>query len=273
MPEQIQEHARRLRLIALIHHPLAAETGLSPQQNRILYTQEKQALAQVRRIIVTSPMTAAALQRDYAVPAEKLGVVIPGTDPAPLATGSQGANLNLICVATLTARKGHALLLKALAPLTNYPWQLNCVGSTVRDRKTALVVRNLCRTLGLQHKVRFSGELSPDQLKAAYRQADAFVLASYYEGYGMALSEALAYGLPVIATAGGAIAETVPHDAGLLSPVGDRQRLNRSLQQLLMRPQLRQRLAAGARRARRDLADWSESGHRFAGELDKVEPA
>jgi glycosyltransferase involved in cell wall biosynthesis len=125
----------------------------------------------------------------------------------------------------------------------------------------------------LQHKVRFSGELSPDQLKAAYRQADAFVLASYYEGYGMALSEALAYGLPVIATAGGAIAETVPHDAGLLSPVGDRQRLNRSLQQLLMRPQLRQRLAAGARRARRDLADWSKSGHRFAGELDKVEPA
>jgi glycosyltransferase involved in cell wall biosynthesis len=216
-------------------------------------------------------MTAAALQRNYAVAAEKLGVVVPGTDPAPLATGSQGANLNLICVATLTARKGHALLLKALAPLRSYPWQLNCVGSSVRDRRTALTVHKLCRNLGLQHKVRFSGELNPDQLRAAYHRADAFVLASYYEGYGMALSEALARGLPVIATAGGAIAETVPHDAGLLSPAGDRQRLSRSLQQLLMRPQLRQRLLAGARMARRDLADWSESGRRFAGELDKVE--
>ena len=168
LPEVAESHGRRLGLIALVHHPLWLETGLDPRQAGALRASETRALAQARRVIVTSPATARLLQ-DHGVPADRIRVVTPGVDPAPAATGSAGPDLQLLCVATLTPRKGHDVLLRALAPLAPLPWHLHCVGSLDRDRHWAAELLRLRRDLGLDERVSFTGALGQAELDQRYR--------------------------------------------------------------------------------------------------------
>ena len=270
LPELLRAQAARLRLVALVHHPLAAETGLSAAAQAQLLVSEQAALAAAARVIVTSPVTARTLVNEYAVPAGRIGVVLPGTEPAPLAAGSGGDELLLLCVASLTPRKGHAVLLRALAGLRQYRWHLRCIGSLTRDAGTVAQLRALVAELGLEGRVTFAGEKQPDALEPDYHRADLFVLPSYLEGYGMVLAEALARGLPIVSTTGGAIPDTVPADAGLLVPPGDVAALAAALDTLFSDAGQRQRLAAGARRVRATLIDWPATCARFAAELHQI---
>lgn len=269
MPEVAATHRNRLRLVALVHHPLALETGLDETLRQRLYVSERTALQQVRRVIVTSPHTPRALA-DYDVSPEQCAVILPGTDPAPLAQGSGCENLTLLCAATLTPRKGHAVLFRALAHIRRLPWRLRCAGSTTLDPATATRLRMLRDELALADRIELLGELDAAALDICYQQADVFVLPSYYEGYGMVLAEALARGLPIISTTAGAIPDTVPANAGLLVPPGDPEALAAALAQVLTDSELRQRLVTGARAARRTLPDWPNACSRFAEELQRV---
>ncbi len=269
MPEVVEEHARRLRLVALVHHPLAAETGLTPKQRHTLEHSERRALAAVDRIIVTSAWTGRQLA-DYGVPAGRVATVCPGTDPAPLAHGSHGLELNLLCVATLTPRKGHAVLFEALAGIRERSWHLTCVGSLKRDPATVADLRGRVERLGLTGRVTLLGELSADALARQYARADVFVLASYLEGYGMVLTEAVSRGLPVVSTSAGAIPETVPADAALLVPPGDSSALASALAKLTDDPATLRALASGARRGRHRLPTWEHASARFAAELQRL---
>jgi glycosyltransferase involved in cell wall biosynthesis len=266
MPEIVHRASARLRLIALVHHALADETGLDPLTRDRLFRDERAALAAAHRVIVTSPVTARDLAR-YDVPAERIGVVLPGTDPAPLAIGSPGPERRLLCIATLTPRKGHAVLVRALAKVPELPWRLLCAGSETRDPETAATVRALIAELGLERRIDLVGEAVGERLDALYHGADLFVLASHLEGYGMALAEALARGLPIVSTTGGAIPETVPADAGLLVPPGDADAFAAALRRVFEEKGLWARLAAGARRAREALPTWPETARRFAAEI------
>lgn len=269
MPEVAATHRDRLRMIALVHHPLALETGLAEALRRRLFASEREALRHVRHIIVTSPSTVRALA-DYGIAPERCTVAPPGTDPAPLATGSGSGELALLCAATLTPRKGHAVLFRALARLRRLPWRLGCAGSDTLDPATAALLRSLIEQLGLMDRVELLGELDPDALAIRYRRTDLFVLPSWYEGYGMALAEALARGLPIVSTTAGAIPDTVPADAGLLVPPGDEAALARALARVMTEAELRQRLAAGARAARQTLLDWPGACGQFAATLAAV---
>jgi glycosyltransferase involved in cell wall biosynthesis len=267
LPEVAAGQAGRLRLIALVHHPLACETGLDAATARRLFDSEQRALAHAERCIVTSPFTARTLAADFGVPADRLHVVPPGVDPAPLAAGSDGSEPHLLCVATVTPRKGHAVLLDALAGLRDLPWRLTCAGSLEHHPLTTRAVLQQCRELGLAGRVVFAGELDESGLARLYDGADLFVLASHYEGYGMVLDEALARGLPIVATAAGAAADTVPPAAGLLVPPGDPTALAAALRRALTEPGLRARLAEGARAARQDLPTWPQTVDRFIAAL------
>jgi glycosyltransferase involved in cell wall biosynthesis len=269
MPEVAAAHRDRLRLVALVHHPLALETGLDEAARQRLFASEYEALRQVRGVIVTSPSTARALAA-YDVPLERCAVVPPGTDPAPLAEGSRGGTLTLLCVAALTPRKGHDLLLRALARLGGRSWRLRCAGSATLHPATAAVLWELAVALELTDRVEFLGELDAEALAHEYRRADLFVLPSYHEGYGMALAEALARGLPVVSTKAGAIPDTVPATAGFLVPPGDEAALTEALGRLMSESELRERLASGARVVRRTLPDWPDSCTRFAAALDAL---
>lgn len=268
LPAVIAPHATRLRLAALVHHPLAEETGLDEAARHWLFESEKAALAMVRHSIVTSPFTATALA-PYGVPQDRVTVILPGTDPAPVTQGSGGGSLHILAVGTLTPRKGHDVLLTALGTLLHLDWTLTLAGGT-RDEPTAALVKKLIQDKGLSDRVTLVGEVDGAALAALYDRADLFALASYYEGYGMVFAEALARGLPVIGTTGGAIPKTVPGDAGLLVPPGDADAFAQALERLITNHALRQTLRHGALKVRDTLPRWPDQARALATLLETL---
>jgi len=268
LPTVIAPHAARLRLVGLVHHPLAEETGLDEAARHWLFESEKAALAMVRHSIVTSPFTASALA-DYGVPAERVTVILPGTDPAPVAKGGGGPGLNILAVGTLTPRKGHDVLLTALGTLLHHDWTLTLAGGA-RDKATADLVEKLIQDKSLSDRITLLGEVDAEALAALYDRADLFALASHYEGYGMVFAEALARGLPVLSTTGGAIPTTVPGDAGLLVPPGDADAFAQALEKLMADTNLRQSLRQGALKARTTLPHWPDQARAFARILETL---
>jgi glycosyltransferase involved in cell wall biosynthesis len=269
MPAEAEREAARLRLVALVHHPLAAETGIERDLADRLEASEKRALAAARGIIVTSQATASMLTNS-GVSRERIAVVEPGTDSAPLARGSHSAVLHLLCVATLIPRKGHEILIRALASISDRNWRLTCAGSLERDPSTVERVRAALRTTGLEDSVALDGEADAAMLAGHYDRADLFVLPTEYEGYGMVVAEALAHGLPVIGTATGAIPELLAADAGLVVPPGDQQALAAALSSVLRNPILRKHITAGARRKRNQLAGWEVAAGKLATALEQT---
>ncbi len=257
--------------VALIHHPLALETGLTPAEAEAFAALEQRLLRGAARIIVTSPQTRRDLAA-YDVDPGRVAPVLPGTDPAPLARGSNGSGCALLCIASLTPRKGHLMLIDALSRLGDLDWHLTCVGSCERDPATARAVAAAITQHGLEDRVRLVGEQIEADLGPFYDRADLFVLASHHEGYGMVLAEALARGLPIVSTTAGAIPNTVPKSAGLLVPPGDAAVLSETIRLVLSEPTLRGRLAAGARAARANLPSWNDAAAAFARELQRVAP-
>lgn len=141
------------------------------------------------------------------------------------------------------------------------------MGSLERDPAHARAVQEAVAAAGLEDRVRFVGEKDADQLDELYHRSSLVVLASHYEGYGMVLAEAVARGLPVVSTTGGAIPDTVPDDAGLLVPPGDPEALARALAHLLEPGEgtdRREALACAAARRARELPDWNDTAAAFA---------
>ena len=267
MPELAAEHARRLKLIALVHHPLALETGLPRELALRLEASERRALAVAHHIVVTSGTTARQLE-PYGVAADRVTVIEPGTDPVTTTAASDSKQLELLCVATLVPRKGYLTLIEALAGLTDRSWHLTCVGSGRRDPATAQALRERVAALGLEGRITFTGELGAEALARCHARADVFVLATHHEGYGMALTEAIAYGLPIVSTTAGAVPETLPAGAGLLVPPGDVPALRVALAQVIDEPDTRQRLAEAASAARDRLPTWTQAAARMAAVLE-----
>lgn len=263
LPTEFEKHKDRLKLIALIHHPLSLETGLSDQQVNELKLLETQALKIAAHVISTSRHTAKTLSQ-FGVTQERVSVVFPGTESAETAMGSTDGQFRLICVATLNKRKGHAVLIDALKKVEHLPWQLTCAGSRELDPDTYKDLIDQTQTLGLSQRVAFCGQLGNAELNAEYQKADVFVLASYYEGYGMVLDEAIARALPIIATRGGAIADTVPSSAGILTTPGDSDELAEALRQFMEDEPVRVALQKGAHHARGTLRTWEQTSEEFA---------
>jgi glycosyltransferase involved in cell wall biosynthesis len=278
LPDEAERERGRLNLLALVHHPLAEETGLDPSTARALEESERRALAAVRSVVVTGEATAALLEQRYGVGPERIAVVRPGTDRAPLARGSapmsaddpEPRELTMLCVATLTPRKGHEILFRALASLPHRRWRLRCAGSLDRDRARVGQLIELLRGEGLEDRVDLLGDLDVDRLAVEYDRSDLFVLSTLYEGFGMAVAEALARGLPVVSTATGNIPALVGDEAGILVAPGDLVGFAGALSRVAGDPALRRRLAAGARRVRERLPTWDDSVAAMARLLETV---
>jgi glycosyltransferase involved in cell wall biosynthesis len=270
LPEVASELASRNPLLALVHHPLALEWGLSSDQANILRRSERSALASVHGVVVTSPTTARLVASDYAVPADRITVARPGNDPAPRAQGSRNGVPHLLSVGAVVPRKGFDVLVKSLATLADLPWRLTIAGDLTRDPTAAARLHADISRHALTDRIVVLGAVSLEQLATLYDGADLFVLASYFEGYGMAYTEALAHGLPVIGTTAGAIPETVPDGAGLLVPAGDPAALAEALRRVITDNSLRLRLSEAALAAASQLPAWPQSGAIFAGALERL---
>ena len=205
------------RTVALVHHPTAFETGWSVATAHLLARRERVSLHRAHRVVVTSPHTARTLATSYGVTRRRIAIARPGVD-RPVATASpvRAAAPQLICVGAVVPRKGHLLLVDALSRLRDRNWRLTCYGALDRDPGLVERLRNRIEAAGLGRRVRLAGVVDDAGLAAAYGTADLLVHAADYEGYGMVLAEALAHGLPVVATSAGAVAETAPAAAALL---------------------------------------------------------
>lgn len=268
--DQIAEaETQRLRIIALCHHPLALESGLDQAQQHRFQASEQRALQAARAVLVTSEHTRQILIDQYAMSPQKVMVAQPGTDPVPFAP-CIGSPLQLLTVASLTRRKAHDVLIDALAPLVDLPWQARFVGGTGFDPAWSDALQQQVNRLRLQHRIELVGAV--DDLAAEFQTADLFVLPSRYEGYGMVFAEALAAGLPVIAARAGAVPDVVPDSAGLLVPPDDAAALTVALRRLLTREDLRRQLQAGARTAAANLPTWADTARRVARLADAIHP-
>jgi len=270
LPEAAEALQPKRPLVALVHHPLAYETGVAPEQAQLLWESEKKALAAAACVVCTSASTARLLQEDYEVPPELITTAPPGTDRAAPATGSSDGTLRMISVGAIVPRKGFDVLIAALAKLPELSWRMTIVGDRSRDPPTAAKLDADIRAHGLSNRIEVLDAVSAERLSELYAGADLFVLASHFEGFGMAYAEAIARGLPVIGTTGGAIPDTVPPDAGVLVEPGDVRALARAVELLIRNPKERNWLAAGAREAAKTLPTWEDSAHTFAAAVEAV---
>lgn len=271
LPEAAAALYRTHRLVAMVHHPLAFETGLSAAEASALKESERVALSLAARVVATSASTARLLLSDYAVPKERLTVVHPGTDRVTLRPRqTPGDTIDLLAVGSIVPRKGYDVLVAALARLVDLPWRLVIAGDRDRDPLTARALDAAVARLRLADRIEFLGAVTPEQLSMHYASADLFVLPSRFEGFGMAYTEAIAHGLPVVGTTAGAIPEAVPEGAGVLVPPDDVDALADALRRLMERPAERRHLAAGARAAAATLVTWPDAGRQFVQALDGI---
>ncbi|MDT8410093.1 MAG: glycosyltransferase family 4 protein [Wenzhouxiangellaceae bacterium] len=269
LPEVVRAYRRRLDITALVHHPLFDETGLSPARQKKLKILETAALQGANRVIATSRFTADRLVRlgMIAGPAQ---VVEPGVDSAPIGhrvrarlQGRESGPEQLLCVASLVARKGHRFLIEALAGLGCHDWRCTLAGPDNRDSDCAAAVRSDIHASGLAERFELTGAVSQAGLDGLYDQAGLFVLPSLFEGYGMVVTEALARGLPLLTTDGGALGFTAPKSAAIHVPAGNSLALATALVRWFETPALRRDLTGGALEARSRLCDWGRACNAF----------
>jgi glycosyltransferase involved in cell wall biosynthesis len=161
--------------------------------------------------------------------------------------------------------------MRAAAQLKDLDWHLTCLGSLDRDRKTVARVRDEIRKAGLDSRVSLVGETSSRaRLERFYAQADVFVLPTEYEGYGMAVAEALASGLPIVSTPTGAIPALVGRSAGILVPPGNVDALAAAIRRILTQPSLRARFRGGALKRRRQIPNWPHAVRQMAAVIRAV---
>ncbi|MGW0337434.1 glycosyltransferase family 4 protein [Streptomyces sp. NPDC003011] len=274
VPEIVVPEAERLCLAVLVHLPLGDETGLDPAVAAELDARERAVLRAVPAVIATSDWAVRRLVSHHGLAPDRVHVAAPGADIAPLASGTDGVS-RLLCVAAVTPRKGQHRLVEALAAVTDLPWSCAFVGGLGHDPEYVAQLRVLIRKYGLQDRLHLAGPQAGAELDASYASADLMVLASYAETYGMAVTEALARGIPVLATDVGGLAEAVGRAPdggvpGILVPPEDPAALAAELRGWFGEADVRRRLKAAARGRRAALDGWATTARSLAAVLGRL---
>lgn len=278
LPDVVLPARRRLRLVVLVHLPLghtvAGDPAADAARDAVARRREHAVLAGAACVVATSRWTRAWLLRTYGLAPARVVVAAPGVDAAQLATPSSSGG-RLLCVGAVTRAKGHDLLLQALQAVGDLAWSCRCAGSTTVDHGFTERVRSGSGATALRDRFRFTGPLTGDAMDAAYSASDLVLVPSRVETYGMVVTEALARGIPVLATAVGGVPEALgrtPDERlpGILVPGEDPSSLAVALRHWLSDAATRQALRDAARTRRGTLADWSVTTDRFAKVLTEV---
>ena len=261
VPDVLVPHAHRLALVVLVHLPL----GYRPDHDAtVVRARECDVLSAASGIVVTSSWTRTWLVDTYAIAPQRVHIAWPGTDPAAVAPGTPDGG-GLLCVGAVAPHKGHDVLVSALAELAHLPWRLTIIGSLDRDPDFVARLRRQAAALAIDSRIDFTGPLKAADVDRAYAAADLVVLPSYFESYGMVVTESLSHGVPVLATAVGGIAEALGETPagrrpGILVAPGDPAALASALRRWFGDAGLRQTLREAARQRRETLPSWTTTG-------------
>ena len=252
------------RAIGLIHHPISLEPDWPDRARAALTAAERALFPAFAKVIVTSDWTARALA-GFGVDAARVAVVQPGTAPAPRTRFAE-TGCEILALGSLEPRKGHRMLLRALSRLWDLDWHLTLAGQGA----DAAALRDLAVELKIADRVRFPGVLAGAALAEQWGRTDLFALATRFEGYGMAIAEALARGIPPAITNGGAAGSVVPDGAGSVTAVDDVVTYSKVLRRLIFDTDLRREMAEAAWRAGQKLPDWPHQVTLFANALETL---
>lgn len=260
-------------IIALVHHPLALETGLDAALAEQLRGRELRNLRMARQVIVPSPHTKSVLVAQYGVPESKLTVLMPGIDWVQLQAIARTEPPMILSVGILHPRKGHDVLISALTRLADLDWQA-CIVGNPWDTGHVAALQQMIAQSHVAGRIRLAGAVEAAERDKLYAEASIFALATRYEGYGIVFNEALLHGLPIVTCRTGAVPDTVPADTGLLVPVDDPDAFALALRRMLEQPSLRRKMADAARTAGAALPGWNEVARRAEAVLSAcVKPA
>jgi glycosyltransferase involved in cell wall biosynthesis len=252
----------RLWLVVLVHMPFGDVAVPADAECAVL--------THARAVVTTSAWTRGRLLDRYRLPPARVHVARPGADLGEEAPGTPGGGW-LLCVGAVVPHKGHDLLLAALGGIPSPSWHCTVVGPLDRDPAFVDGLRHQAADSGLVDRIRFAGPLAGEALRREYQEADVLVLPSRLEAYGMVVTEALAVGLPVLATAVGGVPEalgrTPDGPPGLLVPPGDAGALGAALGAWLRDAELRERLRRAAHGRRAALEGWAATARRVAAVL------
>ncbi|MEP3631082.1 MAG: glycosyltransferase family 4 protein [Hyphomicrobiales bacterium] len=269
-PELIEELSKSAPCISLLHHPLSLENGISQEEAEFLEETERKGLNFTKAVITTSSATSKTVAELFAIDNAVIHTVEPGVTRATPIEFRTEPPLSILSVGSITERKGHDVLIKALALIKEEQWHLTIIGPQNFDRACFLELTALCQELGVSDRVTFLDSLSEDELSQQYAKADIFALASRYEGYGMAYAEAIVRGIPVIGTTAGAIPDTVPLEAGILTLADDVEAFSKALSSLLNDTPLRHKKHLGALAVEPDFPTWSGSAKKILEILERL---
>ncbi len=252
--EVLLSQSSRLRVIVLVHMPVP----------------DCSVLPAAAAIVATSSWTRDVIATGYRLSPQAIVVAEPGADPAAAGPGTADGGA-ILCVGVLAEHKGQDVLLDSLAQLAGLSWRCTCVGAM--DRDDAFVAALQRRPIAA--RVDFAGVRTGPELDHTYADADVLVLPSRNEAYGMVVTEALARGIPVIASAVGGVPDALGRapdgrQPGILVEPGNSGELAAALRAWLTDPDLRAELRAAARSRRTTLRSWSETASRIAELLEAV---
>lgn len=263
--------AARVRLVVLVHMLLATADDVGPRLAR-----ERAALRQAAAVVTTSAWTRDRIVARHGVAADGILILEPGTDRGPVAPGSPGGGA-LLCVAAVTVNKGLDVLIDALADVAGLDWSCTFAGAMDLEPGWLEKLRRQAEEAGIAERLHWLGPLTRAELGGRYAASDALVLASRQESYGMVVAEALAQGLPVVASNIGGVPEALGRNSkgtvpGLLVPSGESAALAGALRRWLEDADLRRSLRAAALERRDTLPQWDHAVAPLAGLLARLAP-
>lgn len=260
---------RMLPLVTTLHHPITRDLQLALDAEPRWYIRlliqrwhsflhmQKKVVQQLEHIVTVSQRSSDDSAEAFEVAASKFTLIYNGINTDEFAPRPDIARKPFRLIATASADaplKGLRYLLQAVAHLLpHYPQlELLVIGKPRPGGPTDLLLDEL----GIRSRVLFASGITTERLVEYYAESAIAVVPSLYEGFGLPAGEAMACGLPVVSTTGGALPEVIG-DAGILVSPGDAKALAQAIAMLLDDPALRERLSRAARARIESLFCWN----------------
>ena len=258
-----------LPVVTTVHHPITRDlrvalSGESIWWRRLLIRRwhsflgmQQKVASQLDRIVTVSSASAIDIATDFGVLPRAISVVPNGVDTTlfrPLPEVIRKPNQIIATASADAPLKGLSVLLHAFHALCQTRSDLRLV--LIARPRSGGDTEALINRLGLAERIEFVSDASHEDINGLYAESTVAVVPSLYEGFGLPAVEAMAAGIPLVSSDGGALSEVVGN-GGLVVPAGDSAALAGGLQEVLSQPALAKALAArGLRRVQTHFC-WS----------------